>query len=945
MPFKYLFCQNENFPLKSYSVSNNFITDNIYSVFRDTKGMMWYGTESGVLQFDGTVFKLFTTQDGLPDNEVFNFCEDYKGRIWFAAFNGNIGYYFQGQLFNELNDTALKVKEHKAYVSLIEVQKDSSILFLYFNSNEFLEIKGNQKSLIRPVYDFEKFGNIRYITKSGIGEYSAFTDKAKLYFLGTKLIKVDKFQNLRTMFYNSRVYSLKSDSLFAVEKGNLIYLRKIQKREPSIYNYFMDKNGYLFEGTDEGLYIYNKTSSEPILHILKDCKVSSINTDIEGNYWVSTLNKGVYQFSRGFQEIRYNKYGDLAKINSFIVLGGKLYLLTEDNRIYLVSERDKPSLFYDFDGIVGKTGRNVRFQVAASDNNIVLGSNETILIEVKHGKPVLHDVFKKVVNYKKDIQVDGNIFYWHNNDTIYQVFYEYKKLRVDRFAAPDRQRIFDLCLNEHKLWASTRKSIFMLTKHGLEKVKSFRDLSFRKFNFFNGKFIGITQDYKLVIGQQIGATLDFKLQIIQEKCIWIDMNYIFNGNVLMRSDKGYYVLNIERDTAILNPTENALLPNFPQQIACDSPFVYFLSTENGLTRIHNKTILSVSYPPNAIIKAFTASGKFFNFEKIINLTKKEASSIVIEFTGIGFNRKKISYKYRMNNGEWVTIEENRINLLNSEPGTYLMEIRSKSDSSGFSKPAFVHFVIDPPWYRTWVFLLFACLVILGIFWVILKYLIRRNSRLKELKFQDEMRFMQAEFKALNALMNPHFIFNSLNNIQHLINENNKTSANQYLSVFSKLVRQNMENINQDLIGLDRELNLVENYLQLEKLRFKEKLTYHIHVEHDIEISTIKVPPLLIQPLVENAIKHGIMLKDDSTGTIEIAIKEYDNSLIISVTDDGGGFAQTLQNKGLNMSLKNIENRLRQLEKIHNMNFHLALLELKNDAGKILGAESRIQIHY
>ena len=95
--------QDIQVPYRSYSVKNGFITDNIYSVFRDSKGLMWYGTDNGILQFDGTTFKTFTTQDGLPDNEIFNFYEDLDGRIWFASFNGNLGYYFQGKCYNQTN--------------------------------------------------------------------------------------------------------------------------------------------------------------------------------------------------------------------------------------------------------------------------------------------------------------------------------------------------------------------------------------------------------------------------------------------------------------------------------------------------------------------------------------------------------------------------------------------------------------------------------------------------------------------------------------------------------------------------------------------------------------------------------------------------------------------------------------------------------------------------
>ncbi len=133
--------QNIEIPNKNYSIKNNFLSDNIYCIFRDSKGLLWFGTDAGVLQYDGSNFRLLTTREGMPDNEIFNFCEDYFGRIWFATFNGNMGYYYQGKLYNEDNSENLKIKNHPTFIYYIGIQADSSILFFYFNSDKISEYK------------------------------------------------------------------------------------------------------------------------------------------------------------------------------------------------------------------------------------------------------------------------------------------------------------------------------------------------------------------------------------------------------------------------------------------------------------------------------------------------------------------------------------------------------------------------------------------------------------------------------------------------------------------------------------------------------------------------------------------------------------------------------------------------------------------------------------
>src|SRR5690606_33582976 len=129
-----------------------------------------------------------------------------------------------------------------------------------------------------------------------------------------------------------------------------------------------------------------------------------------------------------------------------------------------------------------------------------------------------------------------------------------------------------------------------------------------------------------------------------------------------------------------------------------------------------------------------------------------------------------------------------------------------------------------------------------------------------------------ELKALRAQMNPHFIFNSLNSINDFISKNDAESASNYLVKFSKIMRQILENSNQDEISLEDDLKIMELYLQVESMRLHNKFTYAIHVDDTIDAANTLVPPLILQPFIENSIWHGIS-KKDSKGHIDITIKK------------------------------------------------------------------------
>ena len=178
-----------------------------------------------------------------------------------------------------------------------------------------------------------------------------------------------------------------------------------------------------------------------------------------------------------------------------------------------------------------------------------------------------------------------------------------------------------------------------------------------------------------------------------------------------------------------------------------------------------------------------------------------------------------------------------------------------------------------------------------------------NTQLENRKKEQQLAEIQQqktelEMQALRAQMNPHFIFNSLNSINMFILENNKLRASEYLSKFSRLVRLILQNSQEAFIPLERELEALQLYLELESLRFDNKFDYKISVDNQIDTTVLKVPPLIIQPYVENAIWHGLMHKKDK-GHLDIALYPEEKILFCKITDDGIG-----RNKATELASKN-----------------------------------------
>lgn len=177
--------------------------------------------------------------------------------------------------------------------------------------------------------------------------------------------------------------------------------------------------------------------------------------------------------------------------------------------------------------------------------------------------------------------------------------------------------------------------------------------------------------------------------------------------------------------------------------------------------------------------------------------------------------------------------------------------------------------------------------------ITIKKTIAEVARIKEAsKMQHEnttlkQRSSELEMQALRAQMNPHFIFNSLNSINMFILENNRLQASEYLSKFSKLIRLILQNSQEEFIPLEKELEALQLYMELESLRFENKFEYTINISGDIDVTVIKVPPLIIQPYVENAIWHGLIHKKEK-GNLEVKVETNDKTLVYTITDNGIG---------------------------------------------------------
>jgi two-component sensor histidine kinase len=263
------------------------------------------------------------------------------------------------------------------------------------------------------------------------------------------------------------------------------------------------------------------------------------------------------------------------------------------------------------------------------------------------------------------------------------------------------------------------------------------------------------------------------------------------------------------------------------------------------------------------------------------------NDISIDFSGIDLTGFVPQFEYSTNDGTWQAIKN--IDLKKLTPGSYKFKIRAiRRDGKPSASEATVLFVISTPFWKSPFFWFFAVALLFGGVFFLLQRRNRQRQKIALEKLLTEKKLTELEMQALKAQINPNFVFNCLNSIKGFVYDQDFVQADKYLDKFSELLRSTMDNSDASIISLNKEIQYLDNYLQLEKLRFEDKFSYAIFVEADIDKETVFVPAMLLQPYVENAIRHGMRFLENTKGEIIIKVKQENDTLVCTIDDNGIG---------------------------------------------------------
>ena len=882
-----LFAQEPFF--RRIATIDDFGSGQIKCIYQDKQGFIWIGATSGAYRFDGQDFTVLPLHDSILNRSITAIFEDSKNTLWFGFEDGNIlkSDRFQVTAFKQKN------KLPKSKITAMTEDKDNNLWFgtygegLFVNSgNDLVQINAEKGLSDDYIYTIvpDKNGNIWAGTDNGISVCSIDSGQPSLRVLSVNEGLPDFIVRSLKMYEDGKVWAGMDD------KGVSCYDPKQDKFE--ITSGIIDWNN----GSVNDIAIFNES------------------------IWIATSGNGLisYDYASGkLKSISSPQNINLNRINNMLqdregniwLISNKEILLSYGNRLEFMNSSDEVSftnihaIYCDHeDNIWFANDKGIHyFKPDGSDSEKKLNS---ISLSFLKGESKIMSLFRDLYGYvwigtfgqglirldpetgqhisisEKDGLSNGNVLsikgteseIWFGtlggafsckvDQRFAQLNYTPEFLNYGQTEGLSNNYIYNIFIdNTNKVWFATDGS-------GVCYFENEKFVNIPNDSTFRDKIVySVTVDDKGVVWMNVAKEGIYKYNGKELIRVYKDdqhKNLSFSGIVASKNELvisysgGVDVLNLSTNE-VIHYEGNAGLSETnpdPNTVAIDSKGDVWIGTEKGIVKYHPPDSPSWKKPQSRITDVNVYLEKANHI--LNNAFRHNQNHLSFSYAGLWYQYpEQVTYLIRLTGHDldWIKTKNKNVIYSNLSPGNYTFEIKAALyDNFDHAEVASYSFTIKRPfWLTGWFFILITILAGLGIY-LYIKLRVRRLKKREEI-LRERIRF---QFENLKSQINPHFLFNSFSTLIALIDQNQE-AAIEYVEELSNLFRTVLEYKDQDLITLREELSIIDNYYNLQKKRYGANLNLEIEKLADDE--KIMVPPLTLQLLIENAIKHNIVSKD------------------------------------------------------------------------------------
>jgi len=946
--------------LINYSEEDGLTNSYTYQLRQDSNGFIWIGSDNGLFRFDGKEFKQYNKRNGLKNIDILA-CEPLAdGEIFIFPFLNDFAYLKNGKIINSDENKELK-KLVFSNSPVINPTKDSLVLC---STNDPKDIYVYQKGKVKKIPLFIKYRK----DKSPTDIYSTveFNCRAKvLYFTNGKgnIIAYDIMNKKETVcniiLDKSYLVYKKNNFLISIKKGkgvdiytisNKYYFKKIYSFDTNdtIHQLVLDKNKRLWLCLENGGLLYfdtplslsNKFSSP--IRLLSEYIINDVMTDADNNIWFSTRNNGVYFITEKF----FRNY-----IN-FPIKNNSSYItnITSNGKSIFFGYNEAIGGIFDSDKIKNivfeQNKKNESKGIYANKNNVFFGFTQNVF---------QYDILTKKKTLLKRYNLKNLVPY--NNESILicasdgLTKYDFVKKKYTEFIKGERVYTA-LPFSEDSIFAGSFKDLYKLDISTGKKILFlegcyFKDLKQLKPNLYigatnlNGIFLFNNHKILKKITENEGlSTGQIKnIEVENENTFWASTN------------SGLSRIELKGNSVKINNfTQRDGLPSNVVAGCVIKKDTIYVGTSKGVGILSIQKLLTQQ---KFIHKKVTINYIVIGGKEYFDLTQKLSgqtpdNDVVFNLSFPDYTSEgKISYKYKIEglNNNWQISNSSKIIFNSLPPGKYILKVFGLGYNR---KQSYVStdlaFEIKPAFWQTWWFKLLLMLIAIAVLVFILNLYFQRlrNKKLETAVY--EKKIAELELQAIKAQINPHFIYNCLNSIQFLLYKKDYQETENYLDVFSQMIRKTLHYSEKTFMSIKEETEYLSLYLNMERLRLKKQFDYTITVSESVN-ENWAIPSLLIQPFVENAIKHGISDLKDRKGNIEILFEYTDSILCITIEDNGVGLINQseLLKKADSFGVKLSRKRIETFKQLFETKITLEINNLSEKTHK-KGTQIKLYIH-
>ncbi len=961
----------------SYTDSSGLTSNNITQLYYSKKfNLLFIGTEDGLNVINNDKIITINEKTNQLDYKlhIINFLEVNDYIYVFTKFGKTFKY-------NPFLEDISPVLHHK-------ILRKGNINSVFINSKSDTLI--NRDSKLLEIYnskftEFPEFGYINDYVEDNIGNTwivsstNTFSNNTIFKFKNGKLTPLNNLLNIESnnvlsVEYNSLENILwigtKEDGLFLFPLDNYTFYNKndLQLKNPQIIDLY----------SDDALWI---CTEREIVEFNSDSVTNKITFEDFNNVFIAykrTNLKSKYSYLKD-KEGSYEKYKDL------IITGKYQY-----NNPYIVNKNSTPvilpskSLYkpLKYDIMVNKELKKLTGIIDKKDKSIWIGSNVGIFIYNKELKTLDYidlDGYnfkefsftsdKQLIAAEWDHLIIGNVKNQNSNLEKYNNYADGSPINVNKIVT-----------NGNHIWFSTSDhGIYVKTQNGF--ISSYDQKTINN-NFFNdicldkyGNIVAAGNNGKIYFLELINDTITSKYEIgskdgLQGTSIrWINC---ISNKFYIGTNKGINKLNLELfynsgiiDIEYINKEHG--YTNYSGNVSViDKYDNLWIGGNKQLIKTHVDDQVIKNKKVNYFIQAIEVNNKRINLQNYSN--KNEWNLIPIKTIVLPYNKNSltfyfdiihfldpnsITFSYKLEGlfNEWSSPSKDRkIVFQNLSPGNYTLRIKILNNTAvSSSQELSIKFEIKHPFWANWYFIVIGIIVLFLLTWGIIQ--IRTNSIKKREKLRRQIaeRITEFEMKALRAQMNPHFIFNAINSIQNYMLDNDIDASLNYLSDFAKLIRITLDNISKKKIDLEDELNYLKYYLNLEKMRFDKNFDIEIILPNELKSRKLMIPPMIIQPFIENSIKYGFIY-NTKPPKIKLEFQLNNDNYLNCIIEDNGIGREKSKELSKNNKTHNSKSTYITLERFVLLNqtqtkkgYHIKTTDLYDDSGFASGTKVEITI--